>query len=66
MTWLGGVGTLIGPLIGGAVLIYFAEFLSSVLKNWLIVFGLLYIFVVLYAPKGLLGFVFDPRWTKSR
>jgi branched-chain amino acid transport system permease protein len=66
MTWLGGVGTLIGPLIGGAVLIYFAEFLSSVMKNWLIVFGLLYIFVVLYAPKGLLGFVLDPPWAKSR
>jgi branched-chain amino acid transport system permease protein len=57
MTWLGGVGTLIGPLIGGAVLTYFADFLSSIMKNWLIVFGVLYILVVLYAPEGLWGIV---------
>jgi branched-chain amino acid transport system permease protein len=57
MTWLGGVGTLIGPLIGGAVLTYFADFLSSIMKNWLIIFGVLYILVVLYAPQGLWGIV---------
>jgi branched-chain amino acid transport system permease protein len=57
MTWLGGVGTLVGPLIGGAVITYFADFLSSVMKNWLIVFGALYILVVLYAPHGLWGIV---------
>jgi len=66
MTWLGGVGTLVGPLIGGAVLMYFAEFLSSILKNWLIIFGLLYIFVVLYAPQGLWGIVMYPPWKRSR
>ena len=57
MTWLGGVGTLIGPLLGGAVITYFADFLSSIMKNWLIVFGVLYILVVLYAPEGLWGLV---------
>jgi branched-chain amino acid transport system permease protein len=57
MTWLGGVGTLLGPLVGGAVLIYVADVLSSVMKNSLIVFGVLYILVVLYAPQGLWGLV---------
>lgn len=55
MTWLGGVGTLIGPLIGGAVLTLLADLLSSVMKNWLIIFGVLYIVVVLFAPQGLWG-----------
>lgn len=57
MTWLGGVGTLIGPLIGGAVLMTMADFLSSLMKNWLIFFGVLYIIVVLWAPNGLWGIV---------
>ncbi len=55
MTWLGGAGTLVGPLIGGAVLTLMADVLSSVMKNWLIIFGLLYILVVMFSPKGLWG-----------
>ncbi len=57
MTWLGGVGTLIGPLIGGAALMALADFLSSLMENWLIIFGVLYVIVVLWAPKGLWGVV---------
>lgn len=57
MTWLGGVGTLVGPLLGGAVLVTLADFLSSLMRNWLIFFGILYIGVVLWAPQGLWGLV---------
>jgi branched-chain amino acid transport system permease protein len=55
MTWLGGVGTLIGPLIGGALLLSLADILSSIMKNWLVLVGALYIAVVLWAPQGLWG-----------
>ncbi len=57
MTWLGGVGTLIGPMIGGALLMSLADILSSFMKNWLVFFGALYIAVVLWAPQGLWGIV---------
>ena len=57
MTWLGGVGTLVGPLIGGALLLSLADILSSFMKNWLVFFGILYIAVVLWAPMGLWGLV---------
>ena len=57
MTWLGGVGTLIGPLIGGALLISLADILSSYMRNWLVIFGVLYIVVVLWAPQGLWGLI---------
>ena len=57
MTWLGGVGTLVGPLVGGAVLMTLADFLSSLMRNWLIFFGILYIAVVMWAPQGLWGLV---------
>ena len=53
VTWLGGVGTL----LGGAVLVTLADFLSSLMRNWLIFFGILYIGVVLWAPQGLWGLV---------
>lgn len=55
MTWLGGAGTLIGPLLGGAVLTILADLLSSVMKNWLVIFGLLYVVVVMWFPNGLWG-----------
>lgn len=55
MTWLGGVGTLVGPLLGGALLLSLADVLSSFMKNWLVFFGILYIAVVLWAPQGLWG-----------
>lgn len=55
MTWLGGVGTLIGPMIGGALLLSLADILSSIMKNWLVLVGALYIAVVLWAPQGLWG-----------
>lgn len=55
MTWLGGVGTLVGPLIGGAVIVYLGDLLSSLMKNWLVFLGALYVLVVLYAPQGFWG-----------
>jgi branched-chain amino acid transport system permease protein len=57
MTWLGGVGTLIGPIIGGALLMGLADILSSIMKNWLVFVGALYIAVVLWAPQGLWGII---------
>ena len=66
MTWLGGVGTLIGPLIGGAVLMTLADILSSLMRNWLIFFGILYIGVVLWAPQGLWGIMVQIGRGRSR
>ena len=47
--------SLIGPMIGGALLMGLADILSSIMKNWLVFVGALYIAVVLWAPKGLWG-----------
>ncbi len=57
MTWLGGVGSLVGPLIGGSLIMSLADILSSFMKNWLVFFGVLYIAVVLWAPQGLWGLI---------
>lgn len=54
---LGGVGTLIGPVLG-AILFTFAEhYVSSYTESWLIYFGALFVLIVIVAPGGLYGLV---------
>jgi branched-chain amino acid transport system permease protein len=52
---LGGVGTFIGPVLGGAAFTIAEHYISSVSNAWLIYFGLLMIALVLFAPKGIQG-----------
>ena len=55
-TMLGGLGTVIGPVIGSVVLYILREILwSNFLDYHLIMQGLLLGFIVLYVPKGLVG-----------
>jgi branched-chain amino acid transport system permease protein len=55
MVALGGPGTLVGPALGAAVLVLSKNLLSLYTKRWLLVLGLVYIGVILLAPKGLVG-----------
>ena len=50
---LGGVGTLVGPLLGAVGYALFEQALSQVLPNYRLVLGLVFIAVVLLAPGGL-------------
>ncbi len=52
---LGGVGTLIGPVIGGAAFTFAAQYISSLTDAWLIYFGGLFVVIVIFAPDGLFG-----------
>ena len=56
MVMIGGLGTLAGPIIGGAFFIVLQEKVSSYVDWYFIVIGLVLIFIVLFMPKGLLGF----------
>ncbi len=56
MVMIGGLGTLVGPIIGGAFFIVLQEKVSSYVQWYSIVVGLVLVFIVLFAPKGLLGF----------
>ena len=55
MVMIGGLGTLVGPIIGGAFFIVLQEKISSYVQWYFIVIGLVLIFIVLFMPKGLLG-----------
>jgi len=55
MVMIGGLGTLAGPVIGGAFFVLLQEKVSSYVDWYFIVIGLVLIFIVLFMPKGLLG-----------
>ena len=44
------------PLLGATVFVVLQDYLSSVTVNWMSFVGLLFILVVLFFPRGLLGF----------
>lgn len=64
MTIIGGVGTLIGPIIGAGVIEFAQHYLSGlardypIFERWIIFFGILYILAVIFFPKGIVGTVY--------
>jgi len=57
MAVMGGMRNFWGPLLGAAVFVVFQDYLSSMTVNWMSFIGLLFVFVVLFFPSGLLGFL---------
>lgn len=54
MLLLGGMGTLWGPMLGAGVVIFLEEKLAG-LATWEIILGSVFVFVVIFAPRGLAG-----------
>ncbi|MFK7901917.1 MAG: branched-chain amino acid ABC transporter permease [Nitratireductor sp.] len=52
---LGGVARICGPLVGAALFITLEFTLGGLTEHWQLWLGLLLLFVVLYAPRGLMG-----------
>ena len=52
---LGGPGTLVGPVLGAAVVVVMRQVVSSVTERWSLVLGLIYIFTIMFMPSGLMG-----------
>jgi branched-chain amino acid transport system permease protein len=58
---IGGVGTLVGPLVGAAFFLLLREGFSRFLTEfYLIPVGFIFIAIVIFLPQGLLGFA--RRW----
>jgi len=65
VTILGGIGTLYGQLFGALVVVFLSNELSAVTQRWMLVLGVVYFVVVMYAPGGLVVLV--PRlWERLR
>jgi len=57
MAVMGGMRSFWGPLLGAAVFVVLQDYLSSVTVNWMSFVGLLFMLVVLFFPRGLLGVI---------
>ena len=55
MAVMGGMRSFWGPLIGAAVFVVLQDYVSSITVNWMSFVGLLFVLVVLFFPRGLLG-----------
>ena len=57
MVIVGGAGTLVGPILGAAFFMLVEHQLSSYTEAWALIFGLIFIAFVLFAPQGIWGLV---------
>ena len=57
MAVMGGMRSFWGPLLGAAVFVVLQDYLSSLTVNWMSFIGMLFIAIVLFFPRGLLGFI---------
>lgn len=59
MVALGGIGTVLGPLVGALLVTGFQHVLSSGFERWSTLLGVLFILSVIFAPQGIVGGVSD-------
>jgi branched-chain amino acid transport system permease protein len=57
MAVMGGMRSFWGPLLGAAVFVVLQDYLSSLTVNWMSFVGMLFVAIVLFFPRGLLGFI---------
>ncbi|MFN7195937.1 MAG: branched-chain amino acid ABC transporter permease, partial [Hylemonella sp.] len=56
-TVLGGATFFFGPIIGGVLLVLATVLLSEITKAWLLYLGLIFLFMVMYAPGGIASLI---------
>jgi len=61
MAVLGGMGTVLGPVLGALALLVLEETLARVTEYWQIIVGPLFLLVVLFARGGIDGLLVDMR-----
>jgi len=58
MVVLGGMRSFWGPLLGAAVFVVLQDYLSSLTTNWMSFLGAIFVLMVLFFPRGVLGMNF--------
>jgi branched-chain amino acid transport system permease protein len=57
MVLAGGKGTLAGPIVGAAIVIFLEEYLRDFKELRFSIFGLIVVAIVIFLPRGLMGFI---------
>ncbi len=68
MVVLGGLGSILGSFLGAIIIVLLPEFLRRIQDVQELLFGLLIVVFVLFAPEGLYGFVvkYIPRLSREK
>ncbi len=56
-TFLGGATFFFGPIIGAVLMVLASVLLSEFTKAWLLYLGLIFVFMVMYAPGGIASLI---------
>ncbi len=57
MVILGGMGTLVGPVLGAAAFVLLESTLSALTERWMLILGPFLVVVVLFGRRGLYGLI---------
>lgn len=63
ITLIGGSGSFFGPILGSVFYILFHDLVSSLTQHWMIIMGILFVIVVLYAKGGIIVII-QALWTR--
>ncbi len=61
MVILGGMGTLVGPLLGAAIFLLLENLLAGATQHWQAIMGLILLLVVLFTRRGVFGLLPEER-----
>jgi branched-chain amino acid transport system permease protein len=62
----GGVATIVGPIIGTLLFVTIPETLHIAAEFRLLLYGLILIVMIIYLPRGIVGWVKDLRRRKGK
>lgn len=63
-SFIGGVGTFFGPAIGAAAMTFFGHVTSDMTRSWLLYQGLIFVLVIMFLPRGIVGETVE--WFRNR
>jgi len=52
----GGMTSFFGPILGAAVFILLRDLFSTLTQHWYLIYGLLFMFVIVFIPEGIMSF----------
>jgi branched-chain amino acid transport system permease protein len=55
MVIAGGPGTLVGPVLGAALVVLMKNLASAYIDRWITLLGLIYVLIVMYVPGGIVA-----------
>jgi branched-chain amino acid transport system permease protein len=61
MVIVGGTGTLVGAILGSAIVVALENIVSDFTQRWMMIIGAIYVLVVLFFPKGIMGTIYQRK-----